>query len=57
MEDLYGVREVHNQLRVRSHAGDQGVGRTSVLGLTETQAQANHPQGTTPESARPRTRT
>jgi osmotically-inducible protein OsmY len=56
-EDLYGVREVHNQLRVRSHAGDEGVGRTSVLGLTETQAQANQPQGTTPDSARPRTRT
>lgn len=38
-EDVYGVREVHNQLRVRSHAGDEGVGRTSVLGLTETQSQ------------------
>ena len=56
-EDLYGVREVHNQLRVRSHASDEGVGRTSVLGLTESQMQANQPQGNTPESARPRTRT
>jgi len=56
-EDLYGVREVHNQLRVRSHAGDDGVGRTSVLGLTESQMQANQQHGTPTESARPRTRT
>jgi osmotically-inducible protein OsmY len=34
-EDVPGVREVHNHLRIRSHADDTGVGRTSVLGLTE----------------------
>lgn len=34
-EDVQGVREVHNHLRIRSHADDTGVGRTSVLGLTE----------------------
>jgi hypothetical protein len=34
-EDVQGVREVHNHLRIRSHADDSGVGRTSVLGLTE----------------------
>jgi hypothetical protein len=34
-EDVQGVREVHNHLRIRSHADDAGVGRTSVLGLTE----------------------
>ena len=56
-EDMYGVREVHNQLRVRSHARDEGVGRTSVLGLTEAQAQSNHPQQPGQESGRPRTRT
>lgn len=48
-EDINGVREVHNQLRVRSHAGDEGVGRTSVLGLTESQVQkpgaVNTPEG------------
>ena len=38
-EDVQGVREVHNLLRVRSHAGDTGVGRTSVLGLTERETQ------------------
>jgi len=38
-EDVPGVREVHNQLRVRSHAEDAGVGRTSVLGLTERETQ------------------
>lgn len=41
-EDVYGVREVHNQLRVRSHASDEGVGRTSVLGITESQMQTKH---------------
>jgi hypothetical protein len=34
-EDVQGVREVHNHLRIRSHADTEGVGRTSVLGLTE----------------------
>jgi hypothetical protein len=38
-EDVPGVREVHNQLRVRSHAEGEGVGRTSVLGLTERETQ------------------
>ena len=51
-EDVYGVRDVHNQLRVRSHAGDEGVGRTSVLGITETQTQTTHPG---PRQPRPRT--
>lgn len=38
-EDVHGVREVHNQLRIRSHADPTGVGRTSVLGLTEREMQ------------------
>ncbi|MGH9347021.1 MAG: BON domain-containing protein [Vicinamibacterales bacterium] len=39
-EDVPGVREVHNQLRIRSHADDDvGVGRTNVLGLTERETQ------------------
>jgi len=38
-EDVSGVREVHNHLRIRSHSDDAGVGRTSVLGLTEHQTQ------------------
>jgi osmotically-inducible protein OsmY len=55
-EDLYGVREVHNQLRVRSHTGE-GVGRTSVLGLTEAQAETAHPPtATAVDPGRPRTR-
>ena len=33
-DDVSGVREVYNHLRIRSHADDTGVGRTSVLGLT-----------------------
>jgi hypothetical protein len=56
-EDVYGVREVHNQLRVRSHADDTGVGRTSVLGLTEAQLQAhNPPAAPAADHGRPRTR-
>jgi hypothetical protein len=56
-EDIYGVREVHNELRVRSHAGDGGVGRTSVLGLTESQMQTTHPSAApAAERGRPRTR-
>ena len=48
-EETYGVRDVHNQLRVRSQAaGDRGVGRTSVLGLSETRKAPTR---------RPRTRT
>lgn len=33
-QGIYGVREVHNQLRIRSRTHDEGVGRTAVLGLT-----------------------
>jgi hypothetical protein len=40
-EDIPGVRDVHNHLRLRSHVKGQGVGRTSVLGLTESQTQRN----------------
>lgn len=55
-DDLYGVREVHNQLRLRSHA-PEGVGRTSVLGLTEAQTQTAHPQtASAVDPGRPRTR-
>jgi hypothetical protein len=39
VDDVPGVREVHNHLRIRSHAEDVGVGRTSVLGLTEHEIQ------------------
>jgi osmotically-inducible protein OsmY len=56
-EDIYGVRQVRNELRIRSHAsGGEGVGRTSVLGLTE--AQMQRPQSPAPgaETERPRTR-
>jgi hypothetical protein len=57
-EDVYGVREVHNELRVRSHADDTGVGRTSVLGLTEAQLQnTNSPAAPAADHGRPRTRT
>jgi hypothetical protein len=56
-EDVYGVREVHNELRVRSHADDRGVGRTSVLGLTEAQLQGTHsPAAPAADHGRPRTR-
>jgi osmotically-inducible protein OsmY len=55
-DDLYGVREVHNQLRIRSHSSE-GVGRTSVLGLTEAQAETAHPPtATAVDPGRPRTR-
>ena len=43
-DDVYGVRDVRNQLRVRTHAGDEGVGRTSVLGITETQLPQGRPR-------------
>jgi len=39
VEDVVGIREVHNHLRIRSHSEDAGVGRTSVLGLTEHETQ------------------
>jgi hypothetical protein len=38
-DDISGVREVHNQLRIRTHAEDVGARRTSVLGLTEQETQ------------------
>jgi osmotically-inducible protein OsmY len=44
-EDITGVREVHNQLRIRSHAEDTGVGRTSALGLTEHEVQTTKKTG------------
>jgi hypothetical protein len=57
-EDVYGVRDVHNELRVRSHASDGGVGRTSVLGLTEAQMQSTQsPAAPAADHGRPRTRT
>jgi osmotically-inducible protein OsmY len=57
-DDLYGVREVHNQLRVRAHATDEtGVGRTSVLGLNEPQTHTtDRAAGTPADPGRPRTR-
>jgi hypothetical protein len=55
-EDIYGVRDVHNQIRVRSHHDDGGVGRTSVLGLTETQVQTANSPAAGPEAGRGRTR-
>jgi hypothetical protein len=55
-EDIYGVRQVNNQLRVRSHADDEGVGRTSVLGLTESQVQRGLLPGEPGGRGRPRTR-
>jgi hypothetical protein len=57
-EDVYGVREVHNQLRLHSHAHEGGVGRTSVLGLTEAQIQSTHSSAApAADQGRPRTRT
>lgn len=53
VEEVPGVRDVHNNLRVRSHAGDEGAGRTNVLGVTETQTQPSQP----PDTGRSRTRT
>ena len=39
-EDVSGVREVSNQLRLRTHVEEApGVGRTSVLGITEHETQ------------------
>jgi osmotically-inducible protein OsmY len=38
-DDIAGVREVHNHLRLRSNVPGEGVGQTSVLGLTESQVQ------------------
>lgn len=57
-EDVHGVRQVHNQLRIRSSSPDHdGVGRTSVLGLTESQTQTPHTSAAAPaEPGRSRTR-
>jgi len=56
-DDLYGVREVHNQLRVRSLSSGDGVGRTSVLGLTEAHTRTtDSPTATAVDPGRPRTR-
>jgi len=53
-ESVDGVREVHNHLRVRTSAPDhEGVGRTSVLGLTESQTQT---AATAPDERPSRTR-
>jgi len=53
-ESVNGVRDVHNHLRVRTNAPDhEGVGRTSVLGLTESQVQT---RAKAPNRERPRTR-
>ena len=51
-EDIYGVRQVRNELRIQSPAHEQGVGRTSVLGLTEAQLQ----RAPAADTERPRTR-
>ena len=40
-EEIPAVRDVHNHLRLRSHVKGEGVGRTSVLGLTESRVQRN----------------
>jgi hypothetical protein len=55
-EDVSGVREVHNQLRIRTHAEDVGAGRTSVLGLTEKETQTTDVarRGETPTTSRAR---
>ena len=53
-ESVASVREVHNHLRVRTSAPDhEGVGRTSVLGLTESQTQT---RATAPDHGSSRTR-
>jgi hypothetical protein len=56
VEDISGVREVHNQLRIRSHAEDVGVGRTSVLGLTERETQTAETARQADAAARSRAR-
>jgi hypothetical protein len=56
-EDIPGVRDVHNRLRLRSHVPGEGVGRTSVLGLTEGRTQTNSRMPATGTTRRSRTRT
>jgi hypothetical protein len=55
-DDVHGVTEVHNRLRLRSNAPGDGVGRTSVLGLTESRVQRTGTVGTA-RTSRSRTRT
>ena len=55
-DDIAGVREVHNHLRLRTNATGDGVGRTSVLGLTEAQVQRSGAAGAA-RTGRSRTRT
>jgi hypothetical protein len=38
-EDIPGVTDVHNRLRLRSNVRGEGVGQSSVLGLTEARIQ------------------
>jgi hypothetical protein len=54
--DIAGVHDVHNRLRIRTHAGEEGVGRTSVLGLTESEAQNRNAARATQAAEPPRTR-
>lgn len=56
-EDIPGVREVHNQIRLRTNAEDAtGVGRTSVLGITEHETQTASTARQQPEAYRSRAR-
>jgi hypothetical protein len=54
--DVAGVHDVHNRLRIRTSAGEEGVGRTSVLGLTESEAQNASAARASQAAERPRTR-
>jgi len=55
-DEIHGVREVHNHLRLRTNAGGDGVGRTSVLGLTESRVQRRGAAGAA-RTGRSRSRT
>jgi hypothetical protein len=55
-QDIAGVHDVHNRLRIRTSAGEEGVGRTSVLGLTESEAQNRSSAQSTEAAERSRTR-
>jgi hypothetical protein len=54
--DIPGVRDVHNQLRLRTNTVEEGVGRTSVLGLTEAETQNAAAARDSRASERPRSR-
>jgi hypothetical protein len=54
-DDIAGVREVHNHLRLRSNVRGEGVGQTSVLGLTESEVQRSSAANTA-EPGRSRSR-